>query len=382
MLLANSEVKLLFLAWAARPPRGQFREVSVEQELYQLVERLAGGGPLTWLILTALAGLLSFVASGVASFLTSKIRRFASPSPSLWNRVAVDSLEKLKNAVLFVWFFYLLSHTFLESPKALKIIHTVTVLTTVAQLAIWGQHGILLWREYYLRQKFTKDKSSAAAMGLLYASAQGILFVTLVLFGLSNLGFDIRALLAGLGVGGVAVALAAQNILGDVLASLSIVLDKPFMIGDFIVVGPQMGTVEYVGIKTTRLRSLSGEELIFSNKDLLESRIQNFKRMFERRVLHTYGVPYSTPTEKLKQIPDWIKAAIARHPQLRLERCHLAKFSDSAITFETVFWVADPDYNLFMDLQQKVLLEIRDAFTAQDVQFAYPTQSIFLHGSS
>ena len=163
------------------------------------------------------------------------------------------------------------------------------------QVAIWGFYVIKNWRQIYLDQRVKKDPSSSAALGLLFTAVQVTFLIVLVLIGLSNLGVDITALLAGLGVGGIAVALAAQNILGDLLASLSIVLDKPFVVGDFIVAGSEKGTVEHIGIKTTRLRSLSGEELIFSNKDLLESRVQNFKRMWVRRVVQSFVVVYSTP---------------------------------------------------------------------------------------
>ncbi len=173
----------------------------------------------------------------------------------------------------------------------------------------------------------------------------------MLLLALDNLGVDVTALVAGLGVGGIAVALAVQSILGDLFASLSIVLDKPFVIGDFIIVGDLLGTVENVGIKTTRVRSLSGEQLIFSNADLLNSRIRNYGRMYERRVVFTVGVTYDTPRHKLE---------------------------DFSLDFETVYYVQDPAYNLYMDIQQAINLELYQRFADEGIEFAYPTQTLFL----
>jgi small-conductance mechanosensitive channel len=205
-----------------------------------------------------------------------------------------------------------------------------------------------------------------------------VFLVVVVLIGLSNLGVDITALIAGLGVGGIAVALAAQNVLGDLLASLSIVLDKPFVIGDFIVAGDYKGTVENIGIKTTRLRSLSGEEIVLSNKDLLESRIQNFKRMWRRRVVLKVGVIYSTTAEVLEKIPVWMKAIVTSEAKLDFDRCHFSGFGASSLDFEMVFFVNDSDYNLYMDIQQRVMLSIFKKFNEEKVEFAFPTQSLFI----
>jgi small-conductance mechanosensitive channel len=203
-------------------------------------------------------------------------------------------------------------------------------------------------------------------------------WVVVLLLGLDNLGIDVTALVAGLGVTGIAVALAVQNILGDLFASLSIVLDKPFVIGDFLAVGDMMGSVEYVGLKTTRLRSLSGEQLVFSNSDLLGSRIRNFGRMAERRALFTIGVTYQTPREKLERIPQMIREAVEAQPQTRFDRSHFARYGDSAITFETVYYVTVPEYPVYMDIQQAINLRIHEAFEREGIEFAYPTQTVFL----
>jgi small-conductance mechanosensitive channel len=195
---------------------------------------------------------------------------------------------------------------------------------------------------------------------------------------LENLNFDVSALVASLGVGGIAVALAAQNILGDLFASLSILFDKPFVVGDFIIVDDLPGTVEKVGLKTTRVRSLFGEQLVFSNNDLLSSRIKNYKRMEERRVVFPLGVTYQTGAEQLELIPGIIKKTIEKQEKVRFDRSHFKGYGDFALLFETVYWVTEPDYNLYMDIQQKINLELFHLFEEQGIEFAYPTQTIHL----
>jgi small-conductance mechanosensitive channel len=179
-------------------------------------------------------------------------------------------------------------------------------------------------------------------------------------------------LIAGLGVGGIAVALAAQNVLGDLFASLSIVLDKPFVLGDFIIVGDVMGTVEKIGLKTTRIRSLAGEQLIVSNGDLLKSRIRNCKRMYQRRVEFTVRVPYQTPRAKLAAIPKMIREIVESQSKTRFDRSHFKAYGDSALIFETAYFVLEPDYNLHMDIQQDINLAIYSCFELNGIEFAFP----------
>jgi small-conductance mechanosensitive channel len=195
---------------------------------------------------------------------------------------------------------------------------------------------------------------------------------------LDNLGIEVTALIAGLGIGGIAVALATQNILGDLFASLLIVLDKPFVLGDFIVVGDFVGHVEKIGLKTTRLRSLSGEQLVVSNNDLLQSRLRNFKRMIERRVLFTVGVTYDTPLEKLAAVPGMIREIIESQPDVRFDRSHFKEFGSYSLNFETVYFVLSPEFGRYMDRQQAINLAIYDRFAQNEIKFAYPTQTLFL----
>ena len=206
---------------------------------------------------------------------------------------------------------------------------------------------------------------------------RAVLFATAALLVLDNIpGVKITTLITSLGIGGIAVAMALQNILGDIFASLSILFDKPFVIGDFIIVDTRMGTVEYIGLKTTRIRSLSGEQLVFANGDLLKSRIRNYKRMAERRVV------YQTDYDILKEIPGLIRRIIEDQDLVRFDRTHFQSYGEFALTFEAVYYVLSPDYNVYMDIQQAINLEIFRQFENRDIHFAYPTQTVYLSASN
>jgi small-conductance mechanosensitive channel len=222
------------------------------------------------------------------------------------------------------------------------------------------------------------DAASATTISVLGFISKLLLWSLALLLMLDNLGVNITSLVAGLGIGGIAVALAAQNILGDLFASLSIVIDKPFVIGDFIVVDQMKGTVEHIGMKTTRLRSLGGEQLIISNNDLLKSRIQNFKRMEERRIVFGFGVTYQTPSAKLPLINDIVREIIQKQQQVRFDRVHFKEYGESALNFEAVYIVLKQDYNLYMDIQQAINLEMFRRFQQEKIEFAYPTRTLFV----
>ncbi|HVT35933.1 MAG TPA: mechanosensitive ion channel family protein [Nevskiaceae bacterium] len=239
------------------------------------------------------------------------------------------------------------------------------------QVGFWA--GALA--EYFIARNreraLATNAGAATSLAALNFIVRIALWALVVLLALDNLGINITALVAGLGIGGVAVALAVQNILGDLFASLSIVIDKPFVIGDFIICDTYMGTVEYVGLKTTRLRSLDGEQIIFSNGDLLKARVRNYKRMFERRVLWGFDVVYQTTPEQLQKIPALMRELIEAQKKVRFERAHFAALKDTGLHFESVYWVLDPDYNLYMDIQQALYLELLRRLSAMGVTLAY-----------
>lgn len=221
----------------------------------------------------------------------------------------------------------------------------------------------------------TKEKQ---AKGLLII-INIMIWVLGIVFLIDNLGYDVTTLITGLGIGGIAIALAAQTILGDLFSYFIIFFDRPFEIGDFIIVDDKMGTVEYVGIKTTRLRTLGGEQLVCSNTYLTNARVHNYKRMEQRRVVFQLGVVYQTPAEQLKKIPEMVKAIILSKENVRFDRAHFSGFGSSSLDFEFVYYVESSDFNYYMDRQQEIYLDIYTSFETEKIEFAYPTQTVFVN---
>ena len=252
----------------------------------------------------------------------------------------------------------------------------VIVLTVKIAQVLQGltAYGVRKWAEHV-----TKDDPTGAAMVKnMDWLARLVLWTATLLFILDNLGINVTAFVASVGIGGIAIALAAQSVLGDVFSGFAILVDKPFQVGDFIIVGDLLGTVEHVGFKTTRILSLFGEQLIFSNSDLTSSRIRNYGRMRERRVQFSVGVIYQTSVENVKAIPPMIKQIIEEHQRVRFDRAHFKSFGDFALIYEFVFWVLTPDYNAFMDLQQSINFRIVEEFRKTGIEFAYPTQQLYM----
>jgi small-conductance mechanosensitive channel len=254
------------------------------------------------------------------------------------------------------------------------------VVALAIQAALWANRAVSAWLDRYRADRLETDPGAVTTLqGMSYVVRLAIWSGALLLL-LDNLGIDVTALVAGLGVGGIAIALAVQSVLGDLFASLSIALDKPFVNGDFVIVGDFLGTIERVGLKTTRVRSLSGEQIVFSNSDLLSSRIRNYKRMEERRVVFSLGVVYQTPPDALREIPPMIRAIIEGLEDTRFDRAHFKAFGDSAYLFEVVYYVLQPDYNLYMDIQQQINLAICEQFAERGIEIAYPTRTLFVAG--
>lgn len=247
------------------------------------------------------------------------------------------------------------------------------------QVGFWGTGLISFYITRNISQKIAEDHGEDAttldALGLIGKIA---LWVILSLIILDNLHVEINSLVTSLGIGGIAVALAVQNILGDLFASLSITLDKPFSIGDFIVVGDFEGTVDDIGLKSTRVKSLSGEEVVFSNTDLLNSRIRNYKKLEERRISFKIGVTYGIPGEKLAKIPEMIEAIIKPLPDVRFERAHFKDMGDYSLDFAVVYYVLVPEYDTFLNIQQQINISLYNQFEKEGIDFAYPTQTVIV----
>jgi small-conductance mechanosensitive channel len=258
---------------------------------------------------------------------------------------------------------------------------TAAMIGLALQGGVWASRIAGGWIGTRGRAREATDGAALMALALLGFAARVAIWTLVLLVVLDQLGFNITALVAGLGIGGVAIALAVQNVLGDLFASLSIVLDRPFVVGDFIIVDDLMGTVERVGVKTTRVRSLSGEVLVFSNSDLLKSRIRNYQQMLERRVVFSVGVTYETPAEKVRRIPAMLREAVEAQARTRFDRAHFKEYADSSLAFEVVYHVLDRDFNLFMDVQQAINLAILDRFASQGIEFAYPTSTLHIRSA-
>lgn len=247
------------------------------------------------------------------------------------------------------------------------------------QTGLWFTKAISLGlRRYEARHSSSGMTQVSASAVLLSWSLRTLLWAVVLLAVLSNLGVNITAFVASLGVGGIAIALAVQNILGDLFASLSIAVDKPFEVGDAIGIGDLSGTVQHIGLKTTRLRSLTGEQIVISNTDLLKQVVKNYRRMEERRIAFRFGMSYRSDPEKLEAIPGIVKRLIESRPKLRLDRVHFQAFGESSLDFEVVYFVTTPDYGLYMDEQQRLNLQMMREFDALGVEFAIPTRSVYV----
>jgi small-conductance mechanosensitive channel len=251
----------------------------------------------------------------------------------------------------------------------------VVLILLLLQVGLWAGRSLRFYLEIKERQQ-GPDRSFAGSLDIIHFLARILIWSLLILVALDNLGINITALLAGLGVGGVAVALALQNILGDLFASLSIALDKPFVVGDSLTIDSFTGKVEHIGIKTTRMRSETGEQIIVSNADILKSRVRNFGRAQELRTVTTLRVAYDTPTDKLEAIPKMLEQIVAEQPNARFERCHLKNFGEWALQYELSYFRQNPEQYPLLDLQQAVNFRIIEQFRREGIEFAFPTQRV------
>jgi small-conductance mechanosensitive channel len=312
--------------------------------------------------------------------LVRRLSELAARTSTHFDDIAVAMIGSTRGLALLVIGLYAGSTVLEMSGQMQLFLSRLAIATALVQAAMWGDAGVRGWLARY-RARSGADPAKATSTAALGFIARIVLWSVVVLMILDNLGFNITTLVASLGIGGIAVALAVQNILGDLFSSLSIVMDKPFVIGDTILVDGTLGTVEYVGLKTTRVRALGGEQVIFSNTDLLNSRIHNLRRMETRRVVFTIGVTYGTPGDLLRSIPELIGDIIRSQAQVRFDRAHFSKFNASSLDFEVVYIVDTADYAVHMDVQQEIFLRLYECFTERGIEFAFPTQTLHLVGA-
>lgn len=322
-----------------------------------------------WLLALLITGGVYLVASTAIRFVANRLGEWSKRTEGRADDILFDVVSHTNRFLIFLAALLLgLGVLGLPEKWAGRLPLGWTIVLGV-QLALWVNRAIQIWMGRY--------PASATATTLTFL-LRTVVWVIVLLTILSNLGVNITAFVASLGIGGIAIALAVQNILSDLFASLSIALDKPFETGDFIISGELLGTVEYIGIKTTRVRSLSGEQIVISNAELLKRLIRNYKRMNERRALFNFGVTYDTPVEQLEVLPGIVKEIVEGLPETRFDRAHFAKFGADSLDFEVVYHMLQPDYALFMDTQQKINLQLMRACEARGISFAFPTRTLHI----
>jgi len=325
--------------------------------------------------LTFIFGLL-FVKIIISS-IVKRLKKLAERTDTKFDDFIIKILEKIGLPALYISCFYL-SAKILKMPSGADALFNALELVVitffsariVVMLANWSINS-------YLAKKQHDPTVVRSLDGMLWV-VKLLIWALAVIILLDNLGYKVSTLIAGLGIGGIAVAIAAQALLKDFFSYFSIVFDHPFKIGDFIIIGDFMGTVEYIGIKTTRIRSLGGELVIFSNTDLTDSRVRNYRLMEKRRVLFRIGLTYQTPLSKLKEIPEIIEQVIKSVKDTAFDRAHFFSYGDFSLIFEVVYFVLSPDYNKYMDIQQEINFKIKEEFEKRGIEFAYPKQILFV----
>ncbi|HEY3570844.1 MAG TPA: mechanosensitive ion channel family protein [Thermoanaerobaculia bacterium] len=329
------------------------------------------------LIALGIAAAVFLVLLFLRGVVVRRLAKRAEKSPNGFDDLVVSLGRRTQIVVIAVASLYAGSLYVTLQPRQEQILRAAAEIAVFLQAALWASVAIDFWLARQ-RRRMDHDPTSVALAGVLRFVAKLTLWTLLLLMALDNVGVNVTALITGLGVGGIAVALALQNVLGDLLASLSIVLDKPFVLGDAITVDTLTGTVESIGLKTTRLRAVSGEQLVFANSDLLKSRIRNWKRLAERRVVLAFGVPYDTPPDVIERVPGMVRALVEAQELTRFERAHFKGFGASSLDFEAVYWILTPDYGIYMDRQQAVNLGLLRAFEREGIDFASGSQTVLV----
>jgi small-conductance mechanosensitive channel len=338
---------------------------------------LYGNSIRAWLVAALALAVVFGVLALARRLVTRRLAAAASRTTTAFDDLALDLARRTR--IYFLLAVALVVATrFVELPPRIRdLLDKAVMLVVLLQGARWATGGIGFYVARYIeRRRGTTEAANLWAARMLGFAANVAVWTLILVAVLDNLGFDVTTLVTGLGIGGIAIALAVQNILADIFAALAIVLDKPFVVGDFIVVDTFSGTVEQIGLKTTRVRSLSGEQIIFANGELLKGRIRNYKRLYERRNSFTLDVTYGTPRNVVARIPQILREIVEAQQPVRFDRSHFSAYGDSSLRFETVYYVLDPDYNRHMDIQQAIFLGVLERFEREGIEFAYPTRTV------
>lgn len=332
-----------------------------------------------------LAAVLITVLGYAAVMLTSRgVARRLRRRPDVRLRpsqaMVAAALEHTRDWLVLLLFAAIGAHLLGLRDAPTRWLSNIGYVVAAVQIGLWFGSAITAWTHSRLTAD-TAQASNPVVMGMLSWIMRIMMWATLLMAALSFMGVNITAFVASLGVGGVAVALALQNVLGDLFASMSIGLDKPFEIGHFITFGDIAGNIEHVGVKTTRLRSLSGEQVVISNSELLKNTLHNYGRMRERRIVFGFGVTYDTARAELERLPVLLRGIIEGFEHTRFDRAHFKGFGDSSLDFETVYYVTVPEYGTYMDIQQAINLALIDRFAEAGIEFAFPTRTLYVTGA-
>jgi small-conductance mechanosensitive channel len=340
------------------------------------------GNPLhTWLIAVGIFMGVMIVANALRAIIAHALRRERDEGTLSGVRRLIRSLAR-SSWLLTAMIAWLLAYIPVTvTPFGERVVRQVAVLFLLLQIAIWGSVAISHWLNTYRAKRLPEDPGAVTVASALAIGGRAVLFSVVLILVLENFGVELKALIAGVGVAGIVIGIAAQAVLGDVFASVAIIFDKPFVIGDFLSVGTFNGTVESIGLKTTRLRSLSGEQVVFSNSKLLEQAVRNYQNMEERRIFFRFGVEYGTRYDKLQAIPTMVEEIVSAVPQARFDRAHFVSYGDSSLDFEVAYYVLIPDYVEYLNIQQTVNLALYERFEEEGIAFAYPTRTIHIASS-
>jgi len=329
-----------------------------------------GGTVRTWLIAVAIAAGVSALLLLARRFVAARLAKSAERTQTPLDDLVVELVRRTRGYVIVALSVAASAHLLRMSPAVERWVDRAAKVVLLLQVGIWGSALIAFWVRRYVDQRGGgQEAASRATAYALSFFGRILLWAFVVVMVLEAMGYEARALVTGLGIGGVAVALAAQNVLGDLFAALAIYLDKPFVVGDAITVDSYQGKVEHIGLKTTRIRSQSGEQIVFSNSELLKRVVRNYRRLYERRGFFVFAVALETPAEQLARIPTTVRECVERHGTLvRFGRSHLSAITDTGARFETEYFVLDPAYDRFLDTQQAIYLDLLTRFRADGIR--------------
>jgi small-conductance mechanosensitive channel len=344
----------------------------------QWFDNFLGNTPWRWLVAGSVAVGVLFVLLMLRRLARKQYVRLAATPQDEFLELPLHVASRTTVLFLLIASLFLGLQALELPPKLARVVLTLFTIASFWQIGLWATTALVAALDRKQRKTLAVDRAAAGSITIIGFMARLTIWALVLLLTLDNLGIQIKPLLAGLGIGGIAVALAAQNILGDLFASLSITLDRPFVLGDSLQVETFSGTVEYIGIKSTRLRSPDGDQIIMPNSKLLASNIRNLTRATDRRVVYTVSVAPETQPAQLQRIPDLIRSLIESHSDVRFDRSHFAKITAASFDFEAVYIVGTTEYGRHMDILQDINLRLVEAFEKESIGFAYPQQRLYL----